>query len=990
VVNNTYVYNNRFYEDSKRISVPWSNKQLKFEYTSFRSKLYPGQDEEWRIKISGEKADKVVGEVLAGMYDASLDKIYKSGWQKAIYYPFASGDYTNFYGFSRGYTHYYTSYDHRRVILSNYQKVFRKLNWFGFYVGSRYGGGVMYERSAPLRAKKESGIVYATQDISPREDDGEMNAVKKAEYKVNNNAISDNLDNMNKNEPEESVQLRTNLNETVFFYPNIVTDKDGNFVLKFKMNDALTKWKLRMFAHTKDLKYAYDEKEIVTQKELMITPNNPRFVREGDKLTFNARIDNLTENKLNGEAWVELYDAETMKPLEKSFLKGQKNIKFDIDEKGSALVSWDMQFPKNVSNLLIYRFYAKAGDYSDAEEGFLPVLTNQKLVTETMPLWVKGNETREFVFKSLKNSKGKDLKNISFTIEATSHPVWLAIQSLPYLKDVSCENSISYTNALFSNLLAKKITEDNPKIKRVFDKWKNAKTGADKDALLSNLSKNQELKNILLEETPWVLDAIDEEQQKRNIALLFDLNQVRNDKYAFVRKLKAIQNPDGGFPWFQSGRSNRYITQYIVETFGRMKKLGLLNNEREINNILKPAINYVNNDVVKQYKHLLELAAQGKVDLEKNHLGSLMIHYMYAIQFYPEINKNKDLQEAYDYYFGQAKKYWLDRPLYLKGMLSLILHRGEETGIAKEILRAAEEQSIISDELGMYWKSYHGYHWWQLPIETQSLMIEAFYEVNHDKNIVDQLKIWLLKNKQTNRWETGKATVSAIYALLFDNGGTIGETNLVKIYVAGKDVTTGLSKDDIQTGTGYYKEKWNGNEVDPGMATIKIENPNKDIAWGAAYWQYLQDLDKIENFEDTPLKIKRTLYLVHNTDKGEKMTEIKEGDVLHPGDLIKVKIRLQVDREMEFVHLSDQRAATFEPLQQLSGYHWQGGLGYYQNPRDTKMNFFIDFLPRGVFVLEYPLRVTQSGTFSNGIAELQSYYAPEFSSHSEGIRVEVR
>ena len=226
--------------------------------------------------------------------------------------------------------------------------------------------------------------------------------------------------------------------------------------------------------------------------------------------------------------------------------------------------------------------------------------------------------------------------------------------------------------------------------------------------------------------------------------------------------------------------------------------------------------------------------------------------------------------------------------------------------------------------------------------------------------------------------------------MLFDKGGSINETGLVKIYVAGTDISKEISNQDIQTGTGYYKKKWSGSVVKSTMSEIKIVNPNKDIAWGAVYWQYLQDLDKIETFEDTPLKIQRTLYLVKNTDKGEKMTEIKEGDVLQPGDLIKVKIRLQVDREMEFVHLSDQRAATFEPLVQISKYQWQGGLGYYQNPRDTKMNFFIDFLPRGVFVLEYPLRVTQTGIFSNGIAELQSYYAPEFSSHSEGLKIVVK
>lgn len=996
VITNTFVYNNRFYNENKSISIPWSNKQLEFEYTSFRSKLYPGQDEEWQIKIKGEKSEQLIGEILAGMYDASLDKIYKQDWQKSIFYPLVSYRNNRSLGFGnsnpilRYGKIWYNNYNTR------YFKEYRRINWFGFNVnsislrGRRYRN-IQYEVDGVRVMKEKKGVVYSTQSIpesagaAPVVESRSANEME-VDESIRNTDTSEKIENADKNEG----QLRTNLDETVFFKPDIITDKDGNFVLKFKMNDALTKWKFRMFAHTKDLKFGYSEKEIVTQKELMITPNNPRFVREGDKLEFKARIDNLTENALDGNAWVELFDAETMKPLESVFIKSQRKNSFSMDSKGSALVSWEMDFPKNVSNLLIYRFYAKAGDFSDAEEGFLPILTNQKLVTETMPLWVGGNQTKSFSFKSLKNSGEKELKNINFTIESTSHPIWLAIQSLPYLKNVKDENSISFANALFGNLLAKKITDDNPKIKRVFERWNNGKSKIDKDALLSNLGKNQELKNILLEETPWVLDAIDEEEQKRNIALLFNLNQVENDKKAFLRKLRELQNSDGGFPWFIHGRSSRYITQYIVELFGKMKHLKLYKNDREIQSFLNEAIDYVNRDVVIQYKKLLKLANEGKVDLEKNHLGSLQIHYMYAIQFYPNIEKNQDLQSAYDYYFGQAKKYWLNQPLYLKGMLALILHRDKETKISKEILRAADEQSIVSEELGMYWKSYHGYHWWQLPIETQALMIEAFSEVNDDAKTVDLLKVWLLKNKQTNRWETDKSTVSAIYSLLFDKDGALSETGLVKIYVNNKDVSKDLDKNDIQAGTGYYKKKWSGIEVKPEMSEVKIKNPNKDIAWGAVYWQYLQDLDKIETFEETPLKIQRTLYLVKNTDKGEKMTEIKESDILEPGDLVKVKIRLQVDREMEFVHLSDQRAATFEPLEQISKYQWQGGLGFYQNPRDTKMNFFIDFLPRGVFVLEYPLRVTQSGIFSNGIAELQSYYAPEFSSHSEGLKVEVK
>jgi hypothetical protein len=756
------------------------------------------------------------------------------------------------------------------------------------------------------------------------------------------------------------------------------------------MNEALTKWKLRLFAHTKDLKFGYDEKEIITQKDLMVTPNNPRFVRKGDKLKFNLKIANLTDKTLSGNAWIELLDASTMQPVDKLILAGLSSQNFSLTGKNSTTVQWEMNFDKDIPDLIIYRFYAKSGDFSDAEEGYLPVLTNQKLVTESLPLWVLGNETRSFTLQSLKNSSGKDLENISYTIESTSNPVWICIQSLPYIKDIKHENTVSLTDALFSNILAAKIVSENPQIKRVFEKWQKSSSGINKEALTSSLSKNQELKNIILEETPWVLDAISEEEQKRNIALLFDLNQVSNDRKNLVSKLASHQNPDGGFPWFTGGRSSRFITQYLLETFGKLRKMGAMDNDSEIDNILSKALIYVNEEVVRDYLKMLELAAKKQIDLEKNNTGSLDIHYLYMLQFYPKTDIKGDLSNALNYYIGQIKKYWIDHPIYLKGMIALILNRADDKTTSANIVKALEEQSVYSDELGRYWKAYHGYNWWQLPIETQSMMIEAFSEISKNPMIVDELRIWLLKNKQTNSWKTGKASVSAIYSLLSDNGLSLKETKPLTIFVGGKNISSDIPKDEIQAGTGYFKTRYDGNIVKPEMAEVKIQNSNPAIAWGAVYWQYLQDLDKIESFEETPLKIIRELYLVKNTKSGEKMDIIQPNQILEPGDLVRVKIRLEVDRPMEFVHLSDQRAAAMELVEQLSRYSWQGGLGYYQNPRDTKMNFFIDNLPKGVFVLEYSLRVIQSGKFSNGIAELQSYYAPEFSSHSGGMRIEVK
>ncbi len=310
-------------------------------------------------------------------------------------------------------------------------------------------------------------------------------------------------------------------------------------------------------------------------------------------------------------------------------------------------------------------------------------------------------------------------------------------------------------------------------------------------------------------------------------------------------------------------------------------------------------------------------------------------------------------------------------------------------------MASLKENAITSEELGMYWKeNTSSYYWYQAPIETQALLIEAFTEIgatiqSETANLtdVDNLKIWLLKNKQTNRWKTTKATTEAVYALLLQGTDWLETTEFVNITIGGKKINPLTLEDSkIEAGTGYYKTAWNTTEITPEMAEVSIAKEGKGIAWGALYWQYFEDLDKITHAE-TPLKLTKKLFLKTNEDRGEKLTLITKETNLKLGNLVRVRIELKVDRAMEFIHLKDMRASGFEPINVLSRYKWQDGLGYYESTKDASTNFFIDYLPKGVYVFEYDLRVNNMGDFSNGITTIQSMYAPEFSSHSEGIRI---
>ena len=525
-------------------------------------------------------------------------------------------------------------------------------------------------------------------------------------------------------------------------------------------------------------------------------------------------------------------------------------------------------------------------------------------------------------------------------------------------------------------------------MRRFLNQWKSS------DALLSNLEKNQDLKSLLIQETPWLRDAQSETEQKKRIGLLFDLNKMNHELQSAQRKLKQNQLPSGAWAWFNSGYENRYITQHIIAGFGHLKQLNVKQNG-SYKSMVQSALGYLDSEFVKEYNNLKKYNKDA--DMNEDHLSYMQLHYLYVRSFYPEQKPSSEVEKIMEYYQGQIKKYWLKRSLYAKGLMALIMHRMDDNSTSGKILKSLKENSITSEELGMYWKANtNSWYWHQAPIETQALLIEAFSEAGstiqseaNNLNDIDNLKIWLLKNKQTNQWKTTKATTEAVYALLLQGSEWLDVTEIVDVTVGNQSITRETLKGSkIEAGTGYYKTSWTDSEIKPKQADVTISKKGDGIAWGALYWQYFEDLDKI-TVAETPLKLSKKLFLKTNTDIGEKISEITKETKLNVGDLVRVRIELRTDRSMEFVHLKDMRAAGFEPINVLSQYKWQDGLGYYESTKDAATNFFIDYLPKGVYVFEYDLRINNAGDMSNGISIIQSMYAPEFSSHSEGLRITV-
>jgi len=532
--------------------------------------------------------------------------------------------------------------------------------------------------------------------------------------------------------------------------------------------------------------------------------------------------------------------------------------------------------------------------------------------------------------------------------------------------------------------LASNIVNSSPKVKQVFESWKTSSP----DAFLSNLEKNQELKSVMLEETPWVLDAKDESERKKRVALLFDLNKMDNELNSAINKLEKMQVSNGGWTWFPGMPDSRYISQHIITGMGHLDHLGIKNvrDDKRVWKMVENGVKYLDDRLLEDLNWLKNHSPDYK---KEQHVSEFHVQYLYARSYFKDIPMNDKVKEAFDYYSAQAEKYWLSFNIYNEGMIALYAHRYDKPELAKGILKSLKERAIVNDELGMYWKqNVWGYYWYQAPIETQALLIEAFDEIGDNQDVVEELKVWLLKQKQTTDWKTTKATAEACYALLLRGTAILENTEEVEIRINGQDLNLLKPKLSKEAGTGYFKTSWSGNEITGDLGKINVTRKTKGVSWGAMYWQYFEDLDKITHAE-TNLKLAKKLFIVKNSANGPVIFPITDASKLKIGDKVRVRIELRTDRNMEYVHMKDMRAAGFEPVNVTSRYKYQDGLGYYESTRDAATHFFFDYLPKGTYVFEYDIRVSHAGQFSNGVATIQCMYAPEFRSHSEGLKVEV-
>lgn len=918
----SFVKDGRFFTKTVPIYKKQEDKTLKLNLQVFRDRLLPGQSEEWKLSVKDAENHPVVAELLADMYDASLDKIYAHEWHFNPLQPVHLWTVFNQPGSEFDVSGSSVSHENSYKQVPEFSQ--NTFNWFGFYIRNN---------SPTLRAFGKSSF-----------DNSVLYAAESSDL-----AGSVNQDARMQEEKPQEIQIRRNFNETAFFYPQLKTNEAGETTIAFTVPESNTTWKFMGLAHTGDLKSGQILQEIISQKKLMLTPNIPRFMRTGDRITISSNLSNLSDERQTGAVTIECFDPESRQP--NLVIEGATQP-FSVEAGQTIPLSWTFDVPAGIE-LTALKIVAQSPDFSDGEQHLVPVLPNRILVTESMSLDVPGGQSRSFPLDSFLKSASSTLEPYRLTLELTSHPAWYAVQALPVVSTPESDNVISWFAAYYSNTMAQQIANSTPKIKQMIEVWA-------KQAIPSPLEKNPELKTLLLQETPWVAEAQTETEQIQRLAQLFDVNRSNQLNRQAWEKLQALQAGDGGWTWFKGMNSNVAITQWILYGLGEMTP------ESAKGELVTNALRFID----KQFKQYYDNQVKNHRPSQPHQPTLYELEYLFVRSCYRHVPLG-DVKEAVQFYTNWVETSWMKNPnLYGRALAALILQRNGNTKTAQAIVKSLREHASRKPGFGMYWANNTTHCFMtQSAVSVHTFIMKAFRETGSNREEMDEMKQWLLKQKQTQRWESVPATVNAIHTLLTTGSDWLEPTGKVSIRLGEETFHPGST----EPGTGYFKMLTNHQKFPEGSPLI-LTNPNAGPAYGALYQQYFEAPDQIRS-KATGLSVTKSL--------------ITPQPALQVGDKVTVRLTVRADRDLEYVSLKDLRASCLEPADRLSGLQWKQGLMYYQSPEDASMNFFFSALPKGTYVIEYPVYVSAPGDYSNGIATLQCLYAPELVAHTSGGRIHV-
>ena len=956
LVSMAFVKDGRLYSHNARIMKPAPEKKLQLKWTTFRDKLRPGQQEEWKLTVLYPDGSPAEAEMLATMYDASLDKIYSAhkldfGVDFHYVVPLT---YWNTSYMRNAYLYVDFPLKRLRAVPLEYSELIIPSTGRMEAMVVGYGGSPRATLAGALKIRGRSAAnavmnQEAVTDMVLQEEMVETSAQEKVEM-GSSEELAETGD----------IQIRENFAETAFFYPQLRTNEKGEVSISFVLPESLTRWKFMGLAHTRNVDYGKIEATATASKEFMLQPNMPRFVRVGDKANIAASLMNLSDKGVKGTVRMELFNPET----EKVFYSQKQ--KFDVKGGETGHVNFTFEVSDKYA-VMACRMVADGDTFSDGEQRYIPVLTDKQWVTETVPLNVNGEGAHIFSLENLFNKHSKTASEQRLTVEFTAHPAWYAVQALPVVANPQNEDALSWATAYYAHSLAAFIVKENPRIKQVFDSWKAQ--GGTKETFMSNLQKNQELKNILLAETPWLTEATNEAEQKQRIATLFDLNTMNSQLAVSVEKLGELQNADGAWSWYKGMQGSRYVTTQVMEMLVRLNALTHQDADSRMQPMIQKGFEYLGKQAAEEYKSMKEAEKKGAVGLRPS---EQVLRYLYICVLDGKAPVDKKVNQYFiDKLSGEGK----ELTIYGKALGAIILQQAGKVAEAKLFMQSLMEYSVVTDEMGRYFDTPKArYSWFSYKIPTEVAAMEAIQRITKDTKAIDEMKRWLLKQKQTQTWETLIATADAVYALM-----ATGASDLLA-NTGGVEITLGkeMIRTPVDDAIGYIKKTVSGDVMN--IKKVSVDKEGTGMGWGAVYAQYLESMDQIGE-QGNGLSVSRQLY------KGDEA--LNESAPLKVGDRITVRLTVKADRDMDFVQIKDDRAACMEPLQAVSGFRWSNGLGYYQATKDASTQFFIDQMRKGTYVIEYQVYVNRTGEYQTGIATVQSAYAPEFGGHTGGYRVMV-
>ena len=986
VINYSFVKNGECYARTISISRPLPEKKLNIAWKTFRDRLTPGQKEKWTLQITTPDGKPAKAQLMSVLYDKSLDQLAEHSWRMSL-------------GFSqwlpscywRSNLKYYTMdllgiyptkyYDEKQLDVDKFDGKF-----FSYYVYMQAvelsklerssGGTVESVRIQKDELVQEEGRVMKTRG---------SNMIRVAAAAPSADKVFDAVEEMpqfaggsgaDAEQYLDKVQVRENLNETAFFYPALESDNNGNVAIRFTLPESVTTWKFMGLAHDKEMRNGLLVDEAVAQKTVMVQPNMPRFLRDGDKATIVAKLSNTSDKKVSGNARMQIIDPETNKVV------WQKTQNYSIDAEGSAIVSFDVSGLKE--GIYINKVVAAGNGYSDGEQHYLPVLSNRELVTNTLPITLTEKGEQSFDLSKLFAGKdGKKVKNADdtkVTIEYTNNPSWLMIQALPSLSNpVNDDNAISLMAAIYSNSIARYLMKSSPVIKQVVELWKQETASGDASgksnksgtSLMSSLEKNQELKNIVLNETPWMMAADKESEQKAKLINYFDETQISFRLTSQVAKLQALQNPLGAFSWWKGMDGSRYVTTAVAKMMARLNKM--IGRQSNINPLFTSSISYLQDEAAREVKEMKKQEAKNRKNVRPSEEA---LNYLYILAL--DGKKYTAAQNAtVDYLVKNMAERTGEFTIAGKALAAVVLAKNGRKQKASNYLKSISEYSVYRPEMGRYFDTRKAsYSWRNYKMPTQVAAIEAIQllgdeadkafspEETSAKKIVNEMQRWLLQSKRTQAWDTPVNSVDAVYAFMNGQESILEKTaDNATIRMDGKV----LQQPKATAGLGYVKMAKEGM-----VKTLTIDKKNEGTSWGAIYAQFTQPSSEVASSE-SGIKVRRVVVTAESQAK--------------VGEKVKVMLIITADRDYDFVQIMDKRAACLEPVNQQSGYQW--GMGCYVSPKDNTTNFYFDRLSKGKHVVEMEYYVDRNGEYQAGSCSAQCAYSPEFCGRDAAYKLSV-